>query len=67
MAVIIGALQAQEAPAQVPPLPVVVRTPTSIITDFCKLSPLTFFGEGDPILAEKWEKQIVKHLDALVV
>ena len=44
-----------------------VKTPTAIITEFCKLSPPTFTGEGDPILAKKWEEQIVKHLDALEV
>ena len=29
--------------------------------------PPTFTGEGDPILAEKWEEQIVKYLDLLEV
>ena len=57
---------AQQA-APPPPQPVVVRTPTSIIIEFCKLSTPTFSSKGDPILAEKWEEQIVKHLNALEV
>ena len=72
VAVITEVLQAQQAQQPPPPptplpQPVVVRTPTSIITEFCKLSPPTFTGEGDPILAEKWEEQIIKQLDALEV
>ena len=68
---ITGVLQAQQQqlalPSPPPPQPVVVRTPTSIITEFRKLSHSTFTGKGDPILAEKWEEQIIKHLDALEV
>ena len=45
----------------------VARTPSSIGTDFCKISPPTFTGEGDPILAEKWKEQIMKHLDLLEI
>ena len=69
VAVITGALQHQQAqqPPPPPPPPVVTRTAASIITDFCRLLPPTFTGEGDPILAEKWEEQILKHLEALEV
>ena len=68
VAMITGVLQHQQAQQQLPPPPpVVVRTPASIVTDFCKISPPTFMGEGDPILVEKWEEQIVKHLDLLEV
>ena len=74
VAVITGVLQAQQA-QQPPPLPPppppppapVVRSAASIITDFVRIAPPTFTGEGDPILAEKWEEQILKHLDALEV
>ena len=61
VAVITGVLQAQQA-QQPPPLPPpppppppapVVRTAASIITDFVRIAPPTFSGEGDPILAEK--------------
>ena len=72
VAVITGVLQAQQAqqppppPPPPPPAPV-VKTAASLITDFVRISPPTFTGEGDPILAEKWEEQIDKHLDALEV
>ena len=65
VAVITGVLQVQQPPPP-PPAPV-VRTAASIITDFVRISPLTFSGEGDPILAEKWKEQILKHLDALEI
>ena len=34
---------------------------------FCKLSPLIFLGEEDPVLVEKWEEPIEEHLNALDV
>ena len=34
---------------------------------FCKLSPLTSFGEGESVLAEKWEERIEEYLNALEV
>ena len=68
VAVITGVLQHQQAQQPPPPPPpVVTRTAASIITDFCRLFSPTFTGESDPILAEKWEEQILKHLEALEV
>ena len=69
---VLQAQQAQQPPPLPPPPPPpppapVVRTAASIITDFVRISPPTFSGEGDPILAEKWEEQILKHLDALEI
>ena len=51
VAVITRVLQVQQPPPLPPPT--VVRTEASIITDFVRISPPTFSGEGDPILAEK--------------
>ena len=68
VAVITG-VQAQQPPPSPPPPPPapMVRTAASIVTNFVQISLPTFLGEGDPILAEKLEEQIVKHLDALKI
>ena len=68
MAIIMEVLQHQQAQQPPPPPPPpVVRIPASIIINFVWIALPTFSGEGDPILAKKWEEQIVKHLDALEV
>ena len=38
-----------------------------MITDFIRLQPPVFTGEGDPMIAEKWLDQIVKCIEALKV
>ena len=54
VAVITGVLQHQQAQQPPPPPPTpIVKTRASIVTNFCKMLPPTFTGEGDPILAEK--------------
>jgi len=67
VAEITGELQCQQAsqPSVLPPL--ATRTFASLVTDFCRIQPPTFTGEGDPDLAEKWEEQILKYLDVLEV
>ena len=39
----------------------------AIVTDFIRLQPSVFTGDGDPMIAEKWLDQVVKCIAALGV
>ena len=38
-----------------------------MVTDFLKLQPPVFTGEGNPMIAEKWLEQMEKCLDTMNV
>ena len=57
-------LQQQQQPQQPQPP---VRGLAAMVTNFLKLQPPTFTGEGDPMLSDKWLEQIEKCLDTMAV
>ena len=61
---VIAQMQQQQQPQ---PPPQYDRGPAATVTDFVRLQPPVFTGEGDPMIAEKWLDQIEKCIEVLKV
>ena len=60
---VITHMQQQQQPQPPPPPPPQYdRGPAATVTDFVRLQPPVFTGEGDPMIAEKWLDQIDREM-----